>query len=207
MGNWRCVVKDQMQVLIRSGLYRASDRIFVNILGEEDCLSLFNFPKFRTRQNGKIHDFEFPTLRMLKRYCEHNNARIWYIHTKGVSRCSHELQKMVDWRKLMEYFTVENHISCARSLADHDICGVNWRTHREPHFAGNFWWANASYIRTLPDPYEFDVDDRWQAEWWIGRNPEVRPKSFHESGIKHYLSRYPLSRYAIQIPNRSAQSA
>jgi hypothetical protein len=33
-----------------------------------------------------------------------------------------------------------------------------------PFFAGNFWWARASYLRTLEPPLE---ESRWQAETWV----------------------------------------
>jgi hypothetical protein len=38
-------------------------------------------------------------------------------------------------------------------------------------FGGNFWWANANYLRTLP-PLRYK--DRFDAETWIGLgNPLV----------------------------------
>jgi hypothetical protein len=36
---------------------------------------------------------------------------------------------------------------------------------RTPLFAGNFWWARAKYLATLPEP---ETENRRQAEGWVG---------------------------------------
>jgi hypothetical protein len=47
-------------------------------------------------------------------------------------------------------------------------------------FAGNFWWANASYINKLDDKY-LESDYRLDRELWIGSIPECKGKCLHYS--------------------------
>jgi hypothetical protein len=126
---------------------------------------------------------------------------VLYIHTKGVSRHPDELPRMTDWRRLMEYFNIVRFEDCIASLGTHDVCGVNWHTAPDRHFSGNFWWATCEYVAGLPRLSElWKAEDRGPnsrraCEQWLGTNPRVRAKSFHESAINHYLAGYPRSRY------------
>jgi hypothetical protein len=55
-----------------------------------------------------------------------------------------------------------------------DVRGRKW-PYTEAIFAGNFWWANAGYIASLP-PLEVSLKeaDRGEAETWLGRGkPKV----------------------------------
>ena len=53
-----------------------------------------------------------------------------------------------------------------------------------PHYSGNFWWANSSYIQKLDLDYIYNEEKgwtRWKSEFWIGtKNPNF--KSYHNSG-------------------------
>ena len=116
---------------------------------------------------------------------------MWYIHTKGVTAPNNPNQR--DWRKYMEYFTIERYEDCIKALETYDVCGVNWHPPlwdvKNYHFSGNFWWARAEYIKNLP-PINLD-GDRHEAESFLGYgNPRV--KCLHESDIDHY--RYPCPR-------------
>ena len=60
-------------------------------------------------------------------------------------------------------------------------------------WAGNFWWAKASYLLTLPSIFErdrikesgiSDIESRYESEVWIGngkRLPTV--KDYHPDGL------------------------
>jgi hypothetical protein len=60
-----------------------------------------------------------------------------------------------------------------------DAVGCYWATPADdpgvpaPHFSGNFWWARAGYLASLPEPVW--AGSRFDAEMWIGqRRPVIR---------------------------------
>lgn len=82
-------------------------------------------------------------------------------------------------RRRMQTVIFDNHAACLELLDDYDACGSDWRLEGfgrpNPHFSGNFWWANARYLQTLPEPRSLNTRDRYQAEFWIGKNSSLRP--------------------------------
>jgi hypothetical protein len=146
--------------------------------------------------------YEGLTLQHLYNFSFTNDCPILYFHSKGMS---HPIQNKkyfpnknsYDWRSLMQYFCIKKYKDCLTYLKEYDIVGVNWTTHPVMHFSGNFWWANSSYIRTLPHPLDTNNVERWSRcsmEFWIGFNS---PKyySFHNSNIDHYHNEYSIDRY------------
>ena len=92
--------------------------------------------------------------------------QILYIHTKGITSVDNHLKRgNVDvfrnyyyWRQFLNWGVIERWPEACRLLERYDIVGVNYFNQPASHFSGNFWWANSSYIRTLPDPSTI--------EWW-----------------------------------------
>ena len=41
---------------------------------------------------------------------------------------------------------------------------------------GNFWMAKCSYINALPQIDSLDLEDRYQAEFWIGTGEDFKEK-------------------------------
>lgn len=150
---------------------------------------------------------ETNTLKWIRDYSKENPGDyLLYFHTKGISVYSPGTES---WRRYMEYFVLENWKDCiARLKEGYDCCGVMWNTDTpigmHPHFSGNFWWANTSYINTL-DHKLLDSDWRYDREFWIGSGPGVKPFEFHNSGLNnkksliegkgHYDVEYPRSNY------------
>lgn len=103
-----------------------------------------------------------------------NNSPYLYCHTKGAYNTA---SLNVEWRRSMTRHTVERWRECLRWLKLVDVVGCHWLTKQQfdnvdtPFFGGNYWWATAEYIRTLPPPPR---NDRWDAERWIGQG---RPRS------------------------------
>jgi hypothetical protein len=102
---------------------------------------------------------------------------------------------MDDWRRFMLYHLAEQHETALAALESHDAAGCNLRWREKRHFSGNFWWANARYIRTLPKPGD---SARHEAEWWVLSDPAVRPFSLGESGVDHYQQDYARALYATR---------
>ena len=79
-------------------------------------------------------------------------------------------------------------------MDEFDACGLEYITDPCPHFSGTWWWANASYINTLPQLSEIEGDNppnifarafapMHGAEFWIGMNPNHNFKSLYNTGV------------------------
>ena len=152
---------------------------------------------------------EFITLssiEFLSRNMKHN-AKILYIHTKGVTTPNNECVN--DWRRYMIWGCIENWEACTELLETSDTVGVDFEEQPTRHYSGNFWWANSDYIKTLPtiksliDMPEKDciLTKRHNAEFWIGMSnkDQINHFSLHDSKIpvmKRHLFRLHREQYA-----------
>ena len=195
------ILKDQILTLQQSTIYSYIDIIYIGIVGlkHEDSSFLEDIDaenKIKILyQIEEIYYYELKTIQEIKLYCDqqfHKNeeAYILYIHTKGVRQAgNHEV--IESWRKMMEYFLIEQGIYCINNLEYVDAIGNNiindcgdqkelCSVHPEHcyHFSGNFWWSKSSYIHKLPllhinemllQQYysENNLNYRFQAENWI----------------------------------------
>lgn len=114
--------------------------------------------------------WEQVTLNKLYEFSQVNDGLVLYSHTKGASDPS---PINVAWRRSMVKFLVYGWSSVMRYFKNADAVGCHWLTperdlhpHPFPFFAGTFWWATLSYVRTLGYP---DTTSRWDAEIWIGK--------------------------------------
>jgi hypothetical protein len=120
-----------------------------------------HLPGFRVAATAEA-GFEHVTLAVL-----HEAARraapgtpFFYAHTKGATSRG---TRSVVWRREMTDVCVGQWRDCTRALAAVDAAGCRWIGERRI-FAGNFWWARAGYLASLPPPYP----GRQGAEDWIG---------------------------------------
>lgn len=195
VANWRQLFDEQIGLLVSSGLAQSAELVHVGINGND--LPEIQYPNFRCVLNPLPHGEETPTLLDLKQFCaENEDAQVLYMHTKGITQ---PMQSTHDWRKMMEYFCVERWVDCIEKLQIHDAVGCLYMDECYygffPHFSGNFWWANASYINRLDHSY-LDGGLRQNREFWIGTG-NGSLFSFHTTGLNHYAYEYPRALYAI----------
>lgn len=136
-------------------------------------------PKKAIIQNYVDGRGELPTLNLLAEWCKQNpDAIVLYHHTKGAI---HKGETMYDdWRTCMERHLVFNWKNCVEELKTVESVGCHWMSPEKypqyvkaPFWGGNFWWARASFINTLP-PLRKNAENRQQfydAESWIGWGP------------------------------------
>lgn len=180
-----------------SGLLGKLDHLYINHVGEEISL-----PGIARRYPAKVRfivdsgdacQAEQTTLNLVHSFSKlHANARILYLHTKGASYDPPNAH-LADWRRMMTHFLVERYSECLETLETSDAMGCNLLEQPRRHFSGNFWWANAKYLRKLK---AVPTGNRQEAEWWVLRHPGATAVSCHNSGIDHYQAPYPASRYA-----------
>lgn len=149
--------------------------------------------------SGSAIDFEAPTLFHLWDRAYYADGNFLYIHSKGISH-KNPNPAIDNWRDLLNHCMLTNWVSCTEELEWHDVVAV-----RDKHTAnvgdilvsGNFFWAQSSYLRTLPDPRDtskYCTDPahlpgmplyRLGLEKWImSANPKTH--WIADTGIDHY---------------------
>jgi hypothetical protein len=91
-----------------------------------------------------------------------DDAAVLYAHSKGAWR---NMPNEDQWRRSMLWHLVIGWRNCVELLSTCQVVGCHWMGN---HFAGNFWWAQAGYLRSLPPVYGITEAERGQAETWIG---------------------------------------
>jgi hypothetical protein len=217
--NWHYVVKDQLQGLVSSGLYKRADKIHYGVYAKSTTdYDVFRHMVSEFDEDRKIevfeyqnNDFEFTTLAYLQSYCCANtNAKVLYYHTKGTSR-NFDF-RIESWRKCMEYFTVERWRESLSLLKNSDVCGplyeeqyrITFDDSSEDlvlnnYFSGNFWWANADYVRNLPNITRLMAEggNRTTCELWIGMSPHTWNSPYRMIGALYYETYFDPESYRI----------
>lgn len=207
--HYKDVLTDQFNDIILSGLYEEADKVYIGLV---DTVNGADW--VRDYWKGKAEIVVYPvnneladTMKFVRDYSKANpEDYVLFFHSKGVS---HYGLPTEDWRKYMEYFTVERWRDCVDKLNEgYDACGVLWNTDTVygyfPHFSGAFWWVRCEYINTLDHSY-LDMDWKYGREMWIGTNKEAKIFEFHNSRMNdiekfnesksHYSLRYDRSNY------------
>lgn len=96
-------------------------------------------------------------------------APVLYAHAKG-SAFSADDPTAQRWRHAMVHETVMPWQVAATHLADHDAVGARWLEAPNRFFFGNYWWATAGYLASLPAP---SSGTRFDAERWLGEGSPV----------------------------------
>lgn len=202
IGTWSDVLKNQLSKLRNSGLLNQLETCHIIAVGTNSNLKLLHvlINKFGPKCRLRLHStdttqYERTTLRLIWKDSQHNtkiNYYILYLHSKGVTKSEPHTYKCVqDWSNYMCYYLITQYKLAIEVLKLADICGVNLTYVPQLHFSGNFWWANANYIRTLPYTIGSDYHD---TEMWLGlMHPTAI--SLSQSNIQHYHLRYPQHMY------------
>jgi hypothetical protein len=141
--------------------------------------------------------FEIPTLKLISEFSKkHPSAKVLYLHSKGISydKQSDLYACSTDWIKMMLHFLCKHSADSLKALDTCDTTGCNLLHNPNPHYSGNFWWANANYIKKLSIEV---LTDKMSAEWWLLTGKGSLSEQ-HHSGVNHFTERYPSSRYLLQ---------
>jgi hypothetical protein len=177
-GDWRRIASEHVAALSEAGF---DGPCVVTVLGPDRhegfwwCME--NWPDavlFPYQGDG----FEQVTLGFLRDWArvQPEDRPVLYAHDKG---SFHPSEQNDLWRREMTSGLLDEWQLNVEILQDSDAVGLHWLTPEEfgwegiisPFFGGNFWWANAGYLASLPAPQEAT---RFQAEAWIGLgDPQV----------------------------------
>jgi hypothetical protein len=147
------VLKDQINKIVWSGLYKNTDHIYCFVCGQDkyvkQCSEYIEKcgKKFTIEAVG-IDDASYERFTLLKiKKLLHANDKFLYIHTKGITKKNtHMASNVEDWRYAMEYFLISNWRECTELLNKYDTVGINQLTENNDfkgHYSGNFWWSTA----------------------------------------------------------------
>lgn len=197
-----------VEYLGRQSLPGRLDRLFVVNVGarvDEDRFSDVSDRIVVFNASADVTAWENLTIRHLAFFSRlHPDEKILYLHTKGVSHPeTHPYYDNIrDWVDFMLYCLVDHAHSCVEMLDHVDVVGCDYRhllfDGNPSHFSGNFWWATARYLATLPVD---DLSARHDAEFWLFRN---RPAfvHIHKCPVGHYENPYKREQYADVVSRR-----
>jgi len=162
----RQIAAAQGNRLHESGLFARTQEILAGVVGPRTML----FDGVRSAYHPEAGLFEGWTLGHLYAAAfeppmiADPDALVWYIHTKGASWGVES-----SWREALEACVIDDHACCIEALSDPRVgtCGPLVAHNPFPFYAGNFWWARASYIRRLISPHDF-------GRWFVSRGSELR---------------------------------
>lgn len=200
MGMGAFIYQQQIHRLYTSGLMEAADHVHFGVNGDQE---LFNVPDKAVIKRNTNWKEETETLVSLRDFAIKNpDHKILYFHTKGVSKGDLQTNS---WRLCMEYFVIDKWVECVEYLNDYDCCGIEhypagatiWSNgevvlpkENTSFFAGNFWWANGSYISRL-DSHYLESGYRLDRELWVGGVEQCKAKClYHSGGPDFYKNNY-----------------
>lgn len=168
--------------IMQSGIYDASDKIHVLLIGDNKTATnavdyIFSrYPKYEPYFFSLNPAwYEWPTLQLMRQHSLLSDGKVWYAHSKGVSNCRDDVPDFIQhniraWRSVMSYYVLGEHKLCSDLLDMYDAVGPLISNCNPRYFVGNFWWATYKHIRSLPYPQ----GSRNEAEGWIGTNPQAK---------------------------------
>ena len=201
IGNWQAVVTEQLTQCRDVGLNSIR---FTHVGGGEAWVveegKRLGLDMILVRADPNIIHYETFGILEVERLAKEEKVAdpILYFHTKGVSN---PWRYTTDWRKLMMAWVIGQWRENMRQLSQgYDAIGVNWISHGQQHFSGNFWMANPDWIRKLPFYPQYHADlsrTRYTCEMWIGAqaNPLCRAFSLGCSDTPFWDTSTDFTRY------------
>lgn len=187
------ILKEQVDLLEKTGLLDAARE--VNMICHFHETS-FNWLKerWKDRTNVLFHNYndnfidwyEATTMQSIQN-AVHGSTDEFYVLCMTAKGMSHSAEGHHNWRKYMQYWTVDKWKECVEKLDEgYELVGSPWLDNPPyPFMAGTFFWAKASYLRRcrkLLSPaandfkpqFEGQPHHRFDLECWPGSgNPKA----------------------------------
>lgn len=198
------IVYDQMGLLLRTGLLDSATEMFVGVNGTEEGSKNYVRVLIPKKAQIKYHGYacrnECKSILMIEELVKTRpHAYVLYLHAKGSTSKPEERALNDNWRGCMMRNLVENWRQCVKDLdGGYDVVGCHYMSGDQTPpgqsiFAGNFWYAKASYLRTLPSIMERDriklsgidsLESRYESEVYLF-NGQQKPKvrDYHHAWI------------------------
>lgn len=215
IGSWEPILRELLSILERTGLRAAAGIVHAGVVGPAN-VNLRWLPEWVRieRRDGKLELGENSTLEALWDWSKTGvTGSVLYCHTKGASHRESNVNVQL-WRDYLIYFNLMRWRESVAALDEgYEACGVEWfangldeawfkQTWNSPHlrgagFAGNIFWATASYLASLPADKIKLSTERHESEWdYIGTgNPKV--KVWCQSKKNLYVTPFPRTEYEV----------
>lgn len=188
--SWKLILQEQLDGLIKVGLYDRCDKISLSVVGEElEYNGLINllktsYPKIVVEYYSNINEYEFLGIKNLFENSEEDSINL-YFHSKGVTSGIKNEQNNKIRRKLFEY-TIQNYETIFEEFKKNSELDLSTPL---PHSRGfgfyNFFWVRGSYVKNYciePKPSQ----NRFFWEEWVGKPHSKKPKVITYSPIIGY---------------------
>ena len=182
------IMREQFQCMTSSGLIDAANEVIVGCSDSDRAEAEKIVPLktifVRLPEGARS---ELPTLAHLRAWLPGNpEAYVLYQHIKCATRPDSLCQA---WRRCMYHHLINRWHECVHRLnLGYESVGAHWLTPeqfpglvRSPFWGGNFFWARASFLLTLPPlpSAAMSREDFYLAESWIGTGRRPRVFDFH----------------------------
>jgi len=197
--DYQKIIREKINKFKASGLWKEIKTLWIPVSGarREDqeflkTLKLYS-PKIKVFEHqNPIFNNEPDTLNFMKFRAENfeSNTPMLYIHTKGVSHDHPILKRNVDaWVRYLDLWCIGHWKECIDALKEGNVAGgfLIGIDGENPHYQGNFFWANSHYIRTLQTIDQENIQNLARGEFWICSGKNSNPKNI---GYKPDLDLY-----------------
>lgn len=183
--NYLEVVEEQLSVLCSSGLYSATNKLFLFITmykteyNQLDILiERYDVQKKFTLIKSPDNLYEKFAINNYKKYITDSDYYLYYFHTKGLTRVNTTRNCFICRRRILNYYTLNKYKINIELLSKYDAVGCSLSLYPKKHFSGNFWWSKSSYLNTLHDV----ISSNYLAvEMYILSNPNCKFISLDQS--------------------------
>jgi hypothetical protein len=157
--NYIDVIKEQLSILVISGLYKKTKQLFIFIcmFNKENAANLiklfsyFDPDKKITLITTDQNLYEKFAINIYKKYIDDSSPYyFYYFHTKAVSR--NKDNRFSTIRKILNFYTLSKPEININLLNYYDVVGCSLSVYPKLHFSGNFWWAKSDYTAKLVEP-------------------------------------------------------
>lgn len=199
------IIDEQWTQVRTSGLLDAAADIVIGLNGGDESADVARLvfpPKAKLVMHGLASKAENLTIVEIEKWVPtHPDYYVLYFHSKGAT---HDpsipyAAYSASWRRTMMGHLVGNWQQCITDLnSGYEAAGCNWLTgmgwdKSQNIFGGNFFWARASYLQTLPSIYNrqrikdsgiSSSESRYEAEVWVGNGARLPiVKVYHPGGM------------------------
>ena len=214
---WENVVKKQIKDLNASGLFNASEKIYISCIAK-DKNEIRKLTKIINNDKAEIifygnnpKEYEYPALKFIKKKSYEGDFLFYYFHTKGITYqafdCNDKMfinfkQKIISWCDMLTYSNFYKWRVAINVLSsDYETYGCYlWPPKMPCMYSGSFWWAKSQYIRKLPDFDDKKIkEDRFYSETWLFKKNAKHFSAFDTKADLYFVD-IPRSIYANVSP-------
>ncbi len=195
------IIDEQLNLIKSNFKFPYVLNVGISIANENQSISTI-LEKFNKIRDIRAKGNEFVTLDLIEKDKDKfgDSDYILYLHTKGASKQGTDAYaNITSWRNIMNYFNIEKCQSIIELFqkTNYNTFGIlfgeagKWKI-----YSGNFWWAKASYIKTI-DTSEVKKN-RFNAEVnYIQNGIGWKPySSYNRQGENHYSILFKREEYA-----------